>query len=241
MKNISLMPISSTVDDIVDDAHGHVILARQRRLRHSSGRVSVSDFGGLCVSQRRARMLFTGQMRGLPSSLCPHVSGVIFTRSEEQMIGPDARRGIAAVQHPLPSGDRAIVKFPGNAVSAPRLPINAELSVAGAVSRPVPAPARLRLLDMQPELLFERAFPFQGLPVAWSAAVLHLAGSDQTVPDGHLSLARQATDRRGSTPNAACRLLGHRPSPVGGVTPSAVTAARGLCASNYTWMRCNVA
>lgn len=107
------------------------------------------------------------------AALRNHVIDVVLDGAQEQMIGPDARRIVAAVEHPQAIRDRPEVKFPRNTVSellAARPTPDVDDAVALRQSICGPQPARRRLVHLRPEAGSQRTGP--GGYVARMAAVL---------------------------------------------------------------------
>lgn len=152
-----------------------------------------------------------------------HVGGIISRGAEEEVIGSDARRVVAPMEHQHPIRDRSIGEFPSNAVGKQDTASNTEPAVSLGVPRCVPRPASIGLLDLRPKPSIDRARTPR-LYHTGTRAVLKAASLQTPIEWGVAELAGILSQ--------------HREPPSLGVTPSAVCgSARALLRLQYTTSR----
>lgn len=195
------------------------------------------------------------------AALGDHVVNVVLNCPEEQVTGTDAGRIVAAVEHPQAIWDRAVVDFPGDAVSEPHagpLPSGPDDTVPLGQTVCRPGPATGGLLNLGPESnlyrLGERGCVAR-VRAVFAAADVNVAGPGRESRAALLTLAVDGaplasglagvgtvdtlavSDRgwlqgEGGVAVAASTLYGHREASLPGVTPPTVASGAGAsCAS----------
>lgn len=90
------------------------------------------------------------------AELSPGVSDVVGLRAEEQVIWPNARRIVAAVENEQPIGDRAVGELPRQSMCVEQTCPDAQCTVAPN-SPPGPNPTFAGLVDLCPETVLNGA------------------------------------------------------------------------------------
>jgi hypothetical protein len=85
------------------------------------------------------------------TTLRPHIGHVVGVRTEEQVIGPDARGIVTAMADRQTFGDRAEVKCPRDSMSPANAPVDRQMTVAACCAIARPDPATFALFDVGPE------------------------------------------------------------------------------------------
>ena len=117
-----------------------------------------------CTTPVTARKTFGVKLRpvdrcrlGLgPAAFCDTVLHILGWRSEEQVIGPDARRVVAVVANVHPVRNWSVSEFPCQSVRRHRSVLDAEFAVPGGGSSTLPFPAIPGLIHLLPKAGFER-------------------------------------------------------------------------------------
>jgi len=145
-------------------------------------KTKATDFHDVFLTQLRLSIaLSTGH-----SAFGLGIKHIAFMAVEKEMSGVDARgviSGRAIVADLPPFGNRSIVKLPGKAVRGDTLETvvemtaNAEGAIAKASGAALPEPTAFRLLDFQPETIFDREVWLAGEtgPIAGGGAELTTA------------------------------------------------------------------
>jgi len=136
----------------------------ENRLPRSSTRnaVATRDRGAvlaLLVCDSHGVDLFSGQLRHAMPVLHDHINHVVLCGSEKQVVGVDAKGGVAAVADHQPIGDRAEVQLPGEFVDtscAALITTLADQPAPVQVYGSGPQPARAGLVHAVPETCFGR-------------------------------------------------------------------------------------
>lgn len=137
-------------------APAHVPHAVRRQLG-----VLVTLATGPCFGKAPWRRFIAARL----ASLGQLVRDVVLLGAEEQMVGPNASRHIAAVKDEQTLGDGAVVQFPGEAVRLDitcAMPVLRQDAIAKAGLGLGPEPASLRLLHGAPEADLHRS-GFEGV------------------------------------------------------------------------------
>lgn len=187
------------------------------------------DLSQLCpnfgfTSWRSLRM----QLEAISVSLRA-VLGILGAVSEVQVDGVGARRVVAFVEYPEALRDRSVVQFPRDAMRAMVLALPPDGSVAKVQARAMPAPARAERGIMERR----GAIPGHSRPEALSEAdrpIVRSVATDRTEASAStLDLGRLSVERRAALlALQQNRIEAHRGDPLRGVTPPAVSAARGF-------------
>jgi len=92
--------------------------------------------------------------------LCVHVTHVVSSRAEEQVIGTNANRIVALMAHELAVGDGAKMQFPGSDVRRVLSTIipPVDSPVSEPMRRSIPRPAPVRFCYPLPEAIREGAY-----------------------------------------------------------------------------------
>ncbi len=222
---------ATEVHDPADCVLSDSVFSGQRPLQDVAKSVARADVGYLLTCQRSTPIAFALSA----PSLLGHVVHVLTVAAQKQVVRIDAAWDVATVANLHSFRNVATDQFPCDTVRPAHAPITQiRLPVAAAQEHtclPKPAGAESRggsedravLVDERPELGFRPARSAFGYAVARRTAVLDLAESGASGPDGKLMAA-----------NAAGTLNAHARSPLVCHAPGRSNVAGALCCSDYT-------
>jgi len=157
MRSINVRPGIAT-RDLLDTRLADAKHSSNSHTRYAYG-TQAADFTNVVFSQLCVAMLLTfqgvfGMLLKCGTLLCGHVCHVVIMGSQEQMIGPNARMNITAVQYPKIIRDRAVVDQPRCAMRSHDMTLVRKLAVTIRRIGVFPKPACAGFVNLFPEAWF---------------------------------------------------------------------------------------
>ena len=139
-------------------------LISQLLLTNATFRIAAADVTHHAFGKVRAIRAFAAgvvlRARENLSPLVHLICHVVLGRTQKQVIGVDAWRIVATMQHEKPVGDGTLMQFPGNSMRKHYLAFAVpSLAVAMLIAPPSPQPAIASRVNLSPKSLLQRFNP----------------------------------------------------------------------------------